>query len=312
MTRRHIPVTILGGYLGAGKTTVINHLLAGNHGVRIAVLVNDFGAVNVDASLIAEQSDETISLANGCVCCSIADDLGAALDSQTARTEPPDHIVIEASGVAEPARIASYAQGWPGVALNNVVTVVDAETGRGRAEDKFVGGVVQRQIKAADLLILNKCDLQPAAQVAVGEQWMDALNNTAYLVRTSRGEISADMLLRSANVDAIATIGEGHFHQPMISRYWEPSTVIDAVAVAETLRRAPASIHRTKGFVTDRTTGKRLLVQAVGRRVGISPAGGFTEPDGLVLIGIDATVLDELIEKLDRLGDNATTKNGPA
>ena len=90
-----IPVTILGGYLGAGKTTLINHVLSLADGIRVAVLVNDFGAVNIDASLIASRAEDTITLSNGCVCCTIQDDLGAAIDSQLRRTNPPQHIIIE-------------------------------------------------------------------------------------------------------------------------------------------------------------------------------------------------------------------------
>ena len=104
MTR--LPVTVVGGYLGAGKTTLLNRLLADTQGRRLAVLVNDFGAVNIDAGLIANRDGETISLVNGCVCCSIGDNLGMTLYDLAERPDGPEHIVIEASGVADPARIA--------------------------------------------------------------------------------------------------------------------------------------------------------------------------------------------------------------
>jgi hypothetical protein len=107
-----VPVTIIGGYLGAGKTTLINALLAADHGRRLAVLVNDFGAVNIDVELIERHDGETISLTNGCICCSIADSLGESLDQVLALEPRPDQIVIEASGVADPAAIAGYGQGW--------------------------------------------------------------------------------------------------------------------------------------------------------------------------------------------------------
>ena len=123
-----IPIALITGYLGAGKTTLINRLLAGEHGIRLAVLVNDFGAVNIDAALIQSHDGETISLTNGCVCCSVADDLGAALDAQLARAAPPDRVVLEASGVAETARIARHAGGWPGYELGGIAAAVDVET----------------------------------------------------------------------------------------------------------------------------------------------------------------------------------------
>ncbi len=99
---RQIPATVLCGYLGAGKTTELNHLLASETGTRIAVLVNYFGAINIDASLIENRDDQMISLTNGCVCCSISDDLSAALTSRVERDDLPDHVVLEANGVADP------------------------------------------------------------------------------------------------------------------------------------------------------------------------------------------------------------------
>ncbi|MDE0254627.1 MAG: hypothetical protein OYG32_07510, partial [Rhodospirillaceae bacterium] len=130
--RRPIPVTVIGGYLGAGKTTCLNHLLAADHGLRLAVLVNDFGAVNIDAGLIAEHGGDTIALTNGCVCCAIADDLGAALQAQTERQPPPDWIVVEASGVADPARVMRLAGNWPGCRPAGTAVLADAATVRER------------------------------------------------------------------------------------------------------------------------------------------------------------------------------------
>ena len=141
-----LAVTIIGGYLGAGKTTLLNRLLADVHGMRLAVLVNDFGAVNIDAALIANRDGETISLTNGCVCCSIGDNLGIALYDLAERRDGPEHIVVEASGVADPARIAHYAGCHPRLDLDGIVVVVDAETVQARADDKYVGDVVRQQL----------------------------------------------------------------------------------------------------------------------------------------------------------------------
>ena len=120
-----IPVTLIGGYLGVGKTTLLNNLLRGETGRRLAVLVNDFGSVNIDAELIAEQAGGVVSLANGCICCSIGDDLGFALLEVAELVPAPDHIVIEASGVAEPARVRGIISMLP--KLRVAATVVLAE-----------------------------------------------------------------------------------------------------------------------------------------------------------------------------------------
>jgi hypothetical protein len=119
--REPIPLTIVGGFLGAGKTTLINRLLGGGHGRRITVIVNDFGAIKIDASLIADRDDDVIALANGCVCCSLGSSLSATLMQVRSAPDPPDHVVIEASGVSEPAKIAQI--GLAGLTVVMLVAV---------------------------------------------------------------------------------------------------------------------------------------------------------------------------------------------
>lgn len=291
---RHIPVTILGGYLGAGKTTVINHLLAGDHGIRIAVLVNDFGAVNVDASLIAETADDSIALTNGCVCCSIADDLGEALDAQTARADPPDHIVIEASGVAEPHRIAAYAQGWPGVALNNVVTVADAETVRDRSADKYVGGVVTRQIATADLLVLNRVDLVSDIECGSVANWLETRSPDTPVVQSVQGRVGADRLLSRRSRSRTEEDRGSKPDHGLLSRIWTPVRPVLIGAMKAALESAPESVHRAKGHIRDSENDELCTVQMSGGRVDIDHAGYKSPEAAVVLIGTSAADLENL------------------
>ena len=125
------PVTVLTGFLGAGKTTLLNRILSGDHGLRLAVLVNDFGSINIDADLVVgvESGGDIISLANGCVCCNIRDDLLAAVQQVIERPEQPDYLVLEASGVAEPSGIAATfldARLRDRIRLDSIMCVMDA------------------------------------------------------------------------------------------------------------------------------------------------------------------------------------------
>ena len=133
-----IPFTILGGYLGSGKTTLLNHVLRHNEGRRLAVIVNDFGSVNIDAMLIQTRTSEMVALANGCVCCSISTGLAEALTVLSQRTPPPEHVIIEASGVADPIRVGYFGSAPP-YRLDGVVVLADATAICDQASDKYVG-----------------------------------------------------------------------------------------------------------------------------------------------------------------------------
>ena len=186
--------TVLGGYLGAGKTTLLNRLLRDNRGLRIALLINDFGAINIDASLIAEQTEQQINLTNGCVCCGLSDGFDAAID-QLLQTEPrPDHIVVEASGVADVSSLSQYGK-TPGLKLDGVLVVADAVSVQQKAQDKYVANTVKRQLLAADLLVLNKTDLVTPQHLERVKAWLADLTNSAPVVATTFCELPQSLLL---------------------------------------------------------------------------------------------------------------------
>ncbi len=167
----NIPVTTVGGYLGAGKTTLINAVLGSATSSRIAVLVNDFGGINIDAQLIASRNATTIELTNGCACCILSDDLGEAFARVAAAQPPFDHVVVEASGVADPRRLSQWAT-LPGLFSACVVVVADVQTVQLRADDHYVGTTIRRQLAGADAIVLSRKDLASEAALHEAHAWL--------------------------------------------------------------------------------------------------------------------------------------------
>jgi G3E family GTPase len=257
--------TVLGGYLGAGKTTLLNNLLAEADGLRVAVLVNDFGEVNIDAALIAGHDGETISLANGCLCCSLANGFALAIESLMRRGQSLDRIIVEASGVAEPGKIAHYGQMYD-LPLDGVLVVVDADQIRSQATNKYVGDVVLRQLAQADILLLNKTDLVSGERLADLRLWLGK-HAAVPIYDTSYAKIPSAVLLggksKAPSQDAArlgrCDSGEDHGHG---YRSWtlERDVPVARAAVERLARRLGRRIFRAKGFVclADNPTHRHL------------------------------------------------------
>lgn len=298
---RRIPVTILSGYLGAGKTTIVNHVLAEAHGRRLAVLVNDFGPINIDAGLIGSRTAATIELTNGCVCCTIGDDMGEALTALTEWADPPDHVLVEASGVAEPARIARSAGYWPGFELDAVIVAADAETVRARARDKFVGALVHSQLRSADLIALTKTDLVEAAALDGVRRWITCQAPQASCIDAVQGDVPAGIVVgRTGAGPWFEAEEEDHPHAHHVTACWRPGGPVDVARLSDLLAALPDTVHRAKGLVVDRDSGEGRLVQAVGRRCTVTPHSGPLDP-ALVLISTGGRAeLDAVCAKLDQ------------
>ncbi len=308
--RPDIRVTVLGGYLGAGKTTVLNHVLRSST-ERIVVMVNDFGSINIDEDLIAARDEDKITLTNGCICCSLADGLTAALEDVRALLPVPDRLIIEASGVADPASIAAYAHG-NGLRLDGAVTLVDAETIRTRAKDKYVGDTVVRQLRSADIIVINKRDLVTESQASQLEGWLQSVNPKAPLVWAEFGMVPLDVLVGSERIDhdvdhdEAGELGAGHRSPTMraqegrkaleareIFESWNivtPDDVFDMAALLATLATWPPDVVRVKGIVCVRRNegeSERLEVHRVGSRVSFHNAGQWLGgPSRLVVIAL--------------------------
>lgn len=292
-----IEFTVLGGYLGAGKTTLLNHILQHNEGRRFALLINDFGNINIDAELVESQSDRQINLANGCVCCTLSDGFFEAIESLQQLQPPPDQIIVEASGVADVQNLAQYGYGH-GLQLAGVVVVADAETVRQKANDKFVAQTVRRQLKAADLIVLNKIDLCGKQQLEGLVCWLDDIAPDTPVVKTSRGRVPLSVLL-SINPGQHQDAPHGHYeHERYTSWSWQAQKTISTKQLEQFLQQLPASVIRAKGLFASDSTGT-LEVQVVGPRKDI-----YTHPEQprrvceVVAIGLveqlDVALLDQL------------------
>ena len=305
-----IPVTVIGGYLGSGKTTLLNALLRRDHGRRLVVLVNDFGSINIDADLIVAHGGDTISLANGCICCSLQDNLGATLYGLATRSDPPDQILIEASGVADPSRIGHYARSLSGLHLDAVIVVVDTEGIRRQARDKYVGDIVLQQLSAADLLVLTKTDLLMPQAVQEVRHWLEMQAPGIRIVEVVGGEAPPAIILglqdRRAELDTVpGSVLEVHDHlhgdeqhdQRFVQVTFTAEQPLDRAALAAAVDALPPGVVRAKGiFYLADAPREQVNLQVAGRRLewqSGAPWGKARPYSRLVLIGPRALVDEE-------------------
>jgi G3E family GTPase len=274
-----IPFTVIGGFLGAGKTTLLNRLLASATGRRFAVLVNDFGALDIDGRLVAAHGGDTVALANGCLCCSIGDSLVETLLRLLERPERVDHIVVEASGVADPARIADIAVIEPQLERDGVIVVVDAAEVQARAANRRVGDTVLRQIRAADLLVLNKIDL--ADDPASVHEWL-ATQAAAPILESRQAEVPIGLLF---GLDRHGAAG-GTAEMPFRSWSYSWGEPVGRAALMAMLQDT-ADVLRAKGIVRFADApDRRSIVHMVGRRIDVSDGGPWNDDESrLVLLG---------------------------
>lgn len=313
------PLTVIGGFLGAGKTSLLNHLLRTPEMPRCAVLVNDFGAINLDAGLLAGVQGDTIALTNGCVCCSIGDDLSNALIRVLAADPPFDSIVVEASGISDPWRIAQIGLADPELRLEIVVVVVDCDSILQQANDPLLGDGLRQQLVHADLLVLNKADLASQEQMEQVLAWCQAACPQAVTVPATQGEVDPSLLgssfghaarPRAAGPGDAERFAGRPIQVPQTSREhtqafetWSTSTTALPAFGSEALRSSLAQLAgqllRLKGHV--RTLEHDWAeIQFAGRRVNFRRLAQAPAPalQHLVAVGLEGRLPREQLAEL--------------
>ena len=253
------PVSVLTGFLSAGKTTLVNRILSEVHGLRIAVTVNDFGAVAIDSELIIGVEPGTISLANGCVCCEIRGDLVAAVDSILGQDRDLDALVLEASGVAEPSGIArtftSEVFRSP-IRLDGIVAVIDAEQLPAQAQDPATRDLVFGQIGYSNIVLLNKIDLAERARVDAVRTFVHDRLPTVRIIETSRAQVPFHLLLGTGPAETAETPGRGtdggHRDRSGAFQQWTYTRdgAVDVDALLASIRLLPARSTGSRGSCT--------------------------------------------------------------
>jgi G3E family GTPase len=271
-----VPILLVTGFLGAGKTTVVNHLLAQAEGRRIAAVVNDFGAINIDAELIAGASDGVVSLANGCICCSLEGDLLRTLATLLRRDPKPEVIVIETSGVADPADIVRNLMDpviFREAPLETVVCVVDATM----PATKLLDALLRSQLRAADIVALSKVDLVDAETRAQLRDAVRAVRPAAVVVDAPHGEVPTALLF-PAEVDRVPAPREPGLRRPAEERFetlsWTSDHQVSLPKLQAAIGRLAPKLARAKGlFETAEQPGRLTVFQLAGGRATLAAGG---------------------------------------
>jgi G3E family GTPase len=272
---------------------LLNRILNGDHGLRVGVLVNDFGAINIDAELVAGVEENTISLTNGCVCCEVRDDLVDSLEQLLTREEAVDYVILEASGVSDPEGIVMTFLNprYDGLLrIDSITCIIDAIGIFADGDNERLNLLKLRQIGFADMVVLNKTDLVGPEHIEVIREWIDTQIHRVRIVEATQCDVPLEILLAAGrfNTADLPTLnthpdgsdGDPHFGHDGDDRMFETwSYECELPMSLEALRKMvqrelPVSVYRCKGIVfASDTPGERLALQVVGRRTEISKQG---------------------------------------
>ncbi len=306
-----VPVTILTGFLGSGKTTLLNHILSERHGHKIAVIMNEFGEVDIDSDLVLETKEEIYQMTNGCMCCvaDVRNDVVKIIGQLFASGQPLDHIIVETSGLADPAPVAAAffvdEEAARRVHLDAIVTMVDAVHIGGHLADERLNATDNQaadQIMAADRIVLNKTDLVDAAGLASAEAHVRRINETAPIVRSHQAKVALDSILGIGGFAPPSIANRPNFFEDDHHHHHDPSLLSESFVFADRpfdeamlaawlevlTREHGADIFRLKGIVAVAGNPKRWVLQAVHTLLDFRadiPWGEVTPSSKIVFIG---------------------------
>ena len=307
--KRGMPVTIITGFLGSGKTTLLNQILKNRQDLKVAVLVNEFGDINIDSQLLVSTEDDMVELSNGCICCTINEGLVNAVYRVLEREERIDCMVIETTGVADPLPIILTFVGTELRDLTNldsVLTVVDSET---FTPDHFDSEAAFKQVAFADIVLLNKTDLAPQEKVEELESYIRTVKEGARILHSRYGEVPLPLILgvglTQADIFNSLEIEEKHEHHHehehhhhghqshhldndgFISLSFESDRPFDVRKFQEFLtEKMPFDVFRAKGILWFNDSPMRHIFQLSGPRYELDASEWFTAPNNqLVVIG---------------------------
>lgn len=302
-----VPILLVTGFLGAGKTTLVNHILQQADGRRIAAVVNDFGAINIDAELIAGAEDGVVSLANGCICCSLEGDLLRTLANLLRRTPRPEAIVIETSGVADPEDIIRNLMDpviLREAPLETVLCVADAASPEADLGDPLL----LSQLRAADLVVISKGDLVDKPALEARRRALSQINRRATLVEATDGDMPLELVFPEVGTVRERTIRP---KRPSTDRFesfnWTAAEPISLAGFQQAIGRLASRLVRAKGLLeTVEKPDCRYLFQLAGGRATLAPLDRNDPAQGgtrIVFIAeIDKIAQSEIDETMSRAG----------
>jgi G3E family GTPase len=308
--KARLPVTVIAGFLGSGKTTLINHILVNQHGLKVAVIVNEIGDIGIDSGLIIATDDGMIELSNGCICCSLNNDLVDALFRVLNRNEKVDYLVVESTGLADPLPIVltfMRSEFRDLVRVDSIITIADADN---FTLDLFESEAAHNQLRYADIVLLNKCDLASTDRICSIEDRVRSISRGARIVRTTRCQVPLPLIISVGLFQSDRYLVDGTDHADSDHAHlsndgfealsFEADRPFSTDRFQQFLELIPGNVFRAKGVLWITESSRRYVFHLVGKRFTLDETGWPSlMSNRLVLIGrnLDRARLREELER---------------